>query len=382
MSKAESPTISKQKIRWDKGRIEESRNRIRALIQGETVDRVPYPFIPEGATWLDYEVQALDDEKFIEWRVAEMHRVFDLFPEGDYLPSFTNVPCGGQGIVPSLFGAQILVEKKAPPYNTDRIIGDLERDLPKLPEKVDPETAGWGPRLRRRIRACIEATDGQIPIQVADHQSPYGVATKLIGNEPLMMAMFETPELVHELMTRVTDAIAELVHAIIRWAGSRDLVAFCPPLPFPGGGLVLYDDYISVITPDLHSEFCLPYNQRLYDEFGGGHFHTCGPYFPRYLDAALLHKGLQTMDIPTYMKGLSRRREDMLELRRRSREAGIVLNGSLFAQDPIDLVHRENIVQPDLEFLRQMADGGLIWGDGGPVELGKERLKMAKAAVQ
>ncbi|MFH0796051.1 MAG: uroporphyrinogen decarboxylase family protein [Candidatus Omnitrophota bacterium] len=46
-----------------------------------------------------------------------------------------------------------------------------------------------------------------------DWQSPHGVACMLMSNENLMMAMYDTPELVHELFRRVTQAIIDLVRA-------------------------------------------------------------------------------------------------------------------------------------------------------------------------
>jgi len=312
--------------------------------------------------------------------VSRMNHILGEFPEGDYIPYFTNDELG-QAIVPSLFGLPVVIEDIQKPYNTERLVQDLEKDLDKVPERIDPDKDGWGPRLRDRIRFFIDATDGQIPVAAADHQSPYGVATKLMGNEALMMAMYDTPDLVHELMRRATRAISDLAHAIQRWAGSPDLVVLNPATPVREGGFIIWDDYISVITPALHREFCLPYNLQLYREFGFGHLHTCGPYFPHYLDALLAHDGIRSIDICSYLGQTSHTREEMLELRRRTREKGIQLRGGLDANTIVGHMAKGVVTPADAEFLRDMAHGGLVWHAGGTREQGLTFLDWARRAV-
>jgi len=369
---------SKHPVHIDPARLEDSRARLRAEIRGESADRRPFIFQASGCKeQAARDVMALDDERALEVQTARMNHYLKEFPEGDYLPSFSMVELG-QAIVPSLFGIEVIVEEKQPPYTRDRIVKDLETDLDKLPERIDPDTDGWGPRLRARLERFIEATDGTVPVQVADHQSPYGVATKLMGNEDLMVAMYTAPELVHELMERATNAISDLIHAMQRWAGDPDLIAINPKLPFPGNGLVIWDDYISVISPDLHAQFCRPYNMRLYEEFGLGRLHTCGPYFPSFLDSLLSHEGIHSIDVCAYMRGFSRTREDLLELRRRTREAGVALMADIGSFTAFETVREGNGIPADRDFVRRMADGKLVLTAGGTRERALECMEWLR----
>lgn len=361
---------------FDSDRVAEAKVRLRTVIEGGLPDRIPFifsaPVRPNGVT---PDLVATDDELALKVQVKRMNTIFEKCPDADFVPHFTTTELG-QAMMPSLFGIEVIVENSQPPYTMARIVNDLAADLDRLPKQIDFDNVGLGPRLRDRIKLFVEATDGQIPVVVADYQSPYGVATKLMPNKALMMAMYDTPDLVHRLFGRVTEAIIGLIRAMQRWAGDTDLILLCPYVPIPEAGLVIWDDYISVITPALHAEFCRPANLRLYEEFGMGHLHTCGPYFPCFLEAVLGHQGLKSMDIPSFLRDVSKTREDALDLKRRAQEAGVALvaNGGLSTSDS----ERRTWQAPDKEFVRQMAEGGgLIWRSGHEKML-DEHLEWAK----
>ena len=337
--------------RYNSDRIREARERIEATIRGERTDRCPIVYDP----WLaggDWEVAAKDDEASLRSQLDKFDRVLAECPDCDFIPRLETTSLG-QAMIPSMFGLEVVYDPGQPPYTVGRLVEDLEKGVDRIPERIDPETDGLGPKLRERVRYYIEKTDGEVPVVVADHQSPYGVATKLVANEALMIGMYTAPEMVHEVMRRATQAIADVIRAMERWAGSPDLIARSPYTPYPGGGLVLWDDYISVITPALHEEFCRPHNMDLYREFGFGHMHTCGPYFPGYIGAMTGHKGLRTADIPSYLTGFSRTREDMLRLKEEATASGITLIG-----DPGTFETPPEWQAPDEELMRRMAEGG------------------------
>ena len=368
--------IGKYELKLDRDRIEEAKLRLRTVIEGGIPDRIPFIFnAPRRPKDMTPDMVARDDELALRVQVDSMNATFDTCPDSDFVPYFTTTELG-QAMMPSLFGIEVVVEDNQPPYTADRIVHDLERDLRELPDRIDPDHMGLGPQLRGRVKLFTEATDGAIPVVVADYQSPYGVATKLMPNEGLMMAMYDTPELVHQLFERVTQAIMDLIRAMQRWAGDPNLILLCPYVPIPEAGLVIWDDYISVINPRLHEEFCRPYNMRLYEEFGFGHLHTCGPYLPHFIDAVLGHEGIKSMDVPSFVRGVARTRDDLLELKARAQAAGVALvdNGGLNASD----ARRHTWTQPDKEFLREMArGGGLVW-KSGHAKMADEYIKWAR----
>ena len=355
--------MSKYTIKYSKDRVAEAKEIRLALREGRPTWRIPYEFMPELPNYkYTFGERVRDIGKELEYQVDYMNSRFNDFGDCDALPLFTTTHLG-QGLIPSMFGAKQVVVEHNQPFTEGRILANLESDLPKLKKRIDPDSDGWGPLLKQTVLAFLDATNGEIPIHVCDHQSPYGIATKLLGNEDLMLAMFDTPEFVHELMDIVTTAISDEIKAVQRWVGNSDLVLMNDADGMPGGGLVLWDDYISVITPSLHETFCLPYNLRLFKEFGRGHLHTCGPNFPAYIDAVLKNDPVSIDAI--FLRGTSKTKEDLLMMKKIAREKGVILRASLITykhhlSDPFDAVF------PDGELINAMkANGGLYWHEYG-----------------
>jgi len=355
-------------------RISEAKDRVAKYYKGEKTDKIPFTFTPThptaGKCWMqgcdyDFEQMIKDKQCFLEGNIASMVWQSEQFPDCDYLPVF-KTHIFGEGFIPSMFGAEQLIVKHSPPFIEGRILKDIT-EIDKLPERIDPDTQGWGSMVRESLEYAVEKTHGKVPVMITDHQSPYGIATKLLGNEELILAMYDEPELVHKLMNICADATIDTANALIKWLGRENVVlnGNCPVVG--EGGIILWDDYISVLNPAMHTEFCAPANKKVYDYFGNGHLHTCGPYFPRYIEAFLACKPV-SMDISS-MRALTRPRADMMEFRRITKENGIKLCGGISTCETsiVDGKH----VQPDFEWLKFMADGGLLWSEGGNVEQGK-----------
>lgn len=369
--------MRKFSIHCDRTRVAETVERIRVVAHGGIPDRVPLLFFsvtPEQGAPPQPKYDLFDDEKDLEHWVALRNRQLDRFPEGDFYPWIWAGGPFSQAMVPSLFGAKVVIDGLGMANIEGRLIQNLETDLDKLPRRIDPEKDGLGPLLRRRLKYYVEATDGQVAIFPFDWQSPYGVACMLMGNEDLMLAMYDTPELVRELFDHVTQAIIDLIGAARRWIGNPDLCLLNNQMFFKGSGVTLHDDYISVLSPSLHKQFCVPCNTRLYETFGFGHLHTCGPVFPGYIDAMLAHKGILSFDIGAYLRYPSRTREDLLEYKRLCRAAGITLT-----HVPTTCAHvgQSPVIPADRELFNRMAEGGgliMNWS-GGTREKGLKLLQ-------
>jgi len=93
-------------------------------------------------------------------------------------------------------------------------------------------------------------------------------ACELYGTEALIMATFDKPGWVHRLLGVLLEQKLAFIHDHLRGA-AVDLVE-------TGGGAASS----TVISPQLHEEFCLPYDRRLHDALhDAGHrvvYHTCG----------------------------------------------------------------------------------------------------------
>ena len=151
-----------------------------------------------------------------------------------------------------------------------------------------------------------------------------------------------------------------------RWVGPENLVKNIH-VPIPGkAGIILWDDYISVLSPDLHTEFCAPCNKRLYKKYGQGHLHTCGPYFPGYINAALACEP-RSMDT-SIMRGFGKTREDLINFRKITQEKNILLFGKIMIND-ISIFEKGG-QEADDELLTMFIKGGCMPASDGTYEKG------------
>ena len=356
-----------KKLNYDKERLAQARDLRLRWYNGEKVDCVPFDFnvtSDESKTWINtvafnYREMIGDSAKVVEFFMRSMQRHLSAFPDCDFLPCF-NTYYFGEGILASMYGAEQYVVEDQPPFTKGRFFKDIY-DAQRIHNDFDVDKTEWGAMLREHAQRFVEATDGEIPVGVADYQSPYGTATKLVPNEELMLAMYDAPELVHNLLSVVTDGIIKLIGAMERWVGPECLARNVAN-PIPGEcGVILWDDYVSVLNPALHTEFCAPWNKKLFAHFGKGHLHTCGPYFPSYIDACLACEP-RSIDV-AIMRDQSKTREDLVKFAEIARAHNILPLGWLGINDHHFMVGGSR--PPDEELLALYVKAGHLptaWG--------------------
>ena len=362
-----------KKLHYDRERVMQARDLRRRWYDGEKTERTPFVFsvrqenikaMYAPGNPYTYREMCEDGQKAVDGLIFAMQYQFDTFPDCDYLPVMLPYYLG-EGILATMYGAEQYLVDEYPPFTKGRVFTDIA-DAMKISNDFTIEETTWGAILKEHMERFVDATGGEIPIGMADYQSPYGSATKLIPNEELMIAMYDHPELMHCFMETMVEGIIKLINAMERWVG-RDLIAHNVQNPIPGAcGLVLWDDYISVITPDLHKEFCVPYNRKLYERYGYGHLHTCGPYFPAYIDACLACSP-RSMDIGI-MRGMGKTKEDLMKFLSITKEKNIRLFGSLDMND--QSVFDEKWTKPDISMWEAFISGGYMPSAGGTYEEG------------
>jgi uroporphyrinogen-III decarboxylase len=101
-----------------------------------------------------------------------------------------------------------------------------------------------------------------------DQSGPWQHATNLYDVEPLILATFDNPVWVHELLASLTEKKLQFIEESLADA-EFDLIEM-------GGGAASS----TVISPKVFKEFCLPYDQKLHQALHDvGHklvYHTCG----------------------------------------------------------------------------------------------------------
>ena len=194
-----------------------------------------------------------------------------------------NIRCNyGTGILSSLFGAELfLMDDELNTLPTTRPMtgeGTIARVIAKgVP---DPE-AGLGGRVFetaayfREALAPYPKTREAVWIYHPDFQGPIDVAELLWGSE-LYLAFYEQPERVKALTGLITETYIRMMR---RWQAlipPRDPVCSAHWGLLIRGQIMLRDDSIVNLSPEMYAEFVKPYDERLLAEFGGGVMHFCG----------------------------------------------------------------------------------------------------------
>lgn len=370
-----------RKLRYDRDRVAEARDLRARWYAGEPTERTPFVFsVPPAVPGYampgcpyTYRELCEDGNKVVDGYLQSLQHQFDTYPDSDFLPDFT-MHYMGEGILASMYGAKQYVVEKTPPFTEGRVFGSIEETV-RLSNDFAVEDTEWGRKLKEHILCLMDATDGEIPISGVDYQSPYGTATKLLDNEALMMALYDEPEMVHAFLGRITDGICKLVDAITGWIGSERF-ALNRSNPIPGKcGIILWDDYISVLTPALHEACCAPYNRRLFARYGQGHLHTCGPYFPSFVDAVLAC-GPRSVDV-SILRGMSRTREDLVRFLDIMAPRGIRMFGGLGTYNVSIFEAGAGMVDEAL-FARYVRGGLLPSAAGAPEEGRRFAQRIAK----
>jgi len=188
----------------------------------------------------------------------------------------------GTGILSSLFGAEIFeMPRQMNTLPTTRTIGDTEK-IREISECGIPDlTGGFGQRVFEFGELCREVFAGYpkiekyVSVYHPDTQGPLDICELLWGCE-MFYAMYEDPDLVHAMMTLLTDTYTAFmkkwyeIYPIrpdinVHWASIRHK-----------GVILLRDDSAMNLSPDLYAEFAAPYDGELLKRFGGGAVHFCG----------------------------------------------------------------------------------------------------------
>ncbi len=132
------------------------------------------------------------------------------------------------------------------------------------------------PKLNKELVHTVKrelGNDGILRGLVFGEQpGPWQHAASLIGVQPLILATFDDPAWVHELLQSLTEKKMQFIEESLGGA-EFDLIEM-------GGGAASS----TVISPKIFKEFCLPYDRKLHDALHAvGHkvvYHTCGGMMP------------------------------------------------------------------------------------------------------
>ncbi len=188
----------------------------------------------------------------------------------------------GTGILSSLFGAEIF---EMPPelntlpttkaFNDTEIIRSLvEKGMPDLDNGFGARVFACG-ELFREVFEAYPGIAKYVSVYHPDLQGPLDICELLWGCD-MFYAMYEEPELVHAMLSLLTETYIAFMEKWFRlfpceaemnvhWANLRHR-----------GRILLRNDSAMNLSPALYREFAAPYDGRLLAHFGGGAVHFCG----------------------------------------------------------------------------------------------------------
>lgn len=215
----------------------------------------------------------------------------------------------GTGIIPSIFGAELFImEDSFNTLPTSRPIPGGVDAVKKLIQKGIPNIKnGQGAQVFEMGRRFVEIgkkypkIGKYIHIYHPDLQGPLDLCELLIGSE-MFLLLIDEPQLMHELLELITDTYSCFMREWLK------MVPFEEPYSvhwniLHKGCIMLRDDSAMNLSGEMFDEFIKPYDQRLFDEFGGGALHFCGRG-DHYIESASGMRGLYAVNMsqPHYNK--------------------------------------------------------------------------------
>lgn len=273
--------MSRQVPSWMRDELARRKDLYRRLFAGAPLERLPVDVRVTVPTPYTVQEQFRDGDKQLDAARANALATWEHAPSSDGIPAMR--PDVGCSCLASAYGADYYWSENA---NQTPGIKDALLTLDGLTDAVaalpipDPQRDGWLPEGLRRIRRFADAGDGVIPVSLLDAAGGVNVAADLLGMTALMLAFYEQPAALHLLLENIQTLYAATIRAGIEAAGGEEYITTTdyPDVWYPEGWKGHVSDDISAgFSPAMYAEFSAPYHARIFQEFGAGGLHNCGP---------------------------------------------------------------------------------------------------------
>lgn len=268
---------------WMRDELARRKTLYRDLFAGRPLERLPLDVrvcVPSPAP-CSVQDQFRDGDKQLAAALANALASWEHAPTSDAIPAMR--PDVGCSCLASAFGAEYFWgdDPNQTPGIKDKILtlDGLAEQVAALPTP-DPRRDGWLPEGIRRIHRFAEAGKGVIPVSLLDAAGGVNVASDLLGMTELMMAFYDQPGAVHALLDKIQNLYAATIRAGIAAAGGEANITTTDfeDVWYPEGCKGHVSDDISAgFGPEVYAEFSAPYHARIFEEFGAGGLHNCGP---------------------------------------------------------------------------------------------------------
>lgn len=169
------------------------------------------------------------------------------------------------------FGATVSVSDDEVPTVKGRLINDTdEAEALEVPAIGSGRTSIYIDAIRK---ACERITDRPV---LAGMIGPFSLAARLLDVSEIMMDCYDDPDMVHLVLEKVTQFLAEYAKAY-KAAGAN--------------GIMMAEPVAGLLSPALEAEFSSPYVKKIVEAVQEDDFaviyHNCGDNVPVMLDSIL-----------------------------------------------------------------------------------------------
>jgi uroporphyrinogen-III decarboxylase len=243
------------------------------------VDQPPY-MVNSALYWLfGLDMDTFPDDYFEDPAVMtnfQERTYYDQVKEieDDFVPYL--MPWFGTVVAASALGCKIeFIPKQDPAANPRFYPIQKPEDIQKL-QLPDPEKDGLMPKVLDFLHYM--KAHSFLPVGITDFQGPLTTANQLMGYDKLIYLMYDQPNLVHELMDKVTETLILWIKKQKEVIGEPLTECISDQQVYTGkhAGVWFSDDDAVLVSEKIYKEFVVPYNSRILTEFGGGVIHYCG----------------------------------------------------------------------------------------------------------
>ena len=221
--------------------------------------------------------QCPDARRMREWACEVIRKDLAAPASCNILPSF--FPDYGTVSTPAMYGGEKIPARDGGGIHIKHVAKTVDDILNLTP--LDFEKTEFQRAIDDYREICSRLGTDEIYLRTPDLQGPMNTLALLMENQAdLMIAMFEQPELVHEVLRRVTDLIIATVTRFRAEVGAQKVIGnIWPYIALPDGkGIGITQDYMPLLGPEQYLEFEMPALKRISDAFGGVFIHCCGFY--------------------------------------------------------------------------------------------------------
>ncbi len=267
-----------------------NRERMQARLARKYVDRVPVSFCIEprylakifGLTYQDF---FKDAETQYYWQLQFAKYRMENIPEDIWQEPTVRVRIHFENVINSSgLGAEIIWAEDDPPRAMPVIKTVEQMENYQIPH---PQTGLWGKvlewyfemiELAKQTKVTFNGKPAKVEIcaPAIGGEGPHMQAIDMVGDD-FYWWMKDCPDKCHTFLGKITKAMMQAQKNYIKI------------VPRPKGDFGLAEDSAQVMSAEMFREFCVPYDNMLYEAFGAGTdgrgMHMCG-------DSTHLHQSL------------------------------------------------------------------------------------------